>query len=168
MRDFEIVVIGGGLVGTACAASLASSGRTVLVIERHAHLGQETSSRNSGVVHAGLYYPPSSLKAKLCLRGRQLIEEGAARGELELQRPGKFVVATEEGELPALEALQRNATASGVAVEIIEGPHLQDLEPNLRVRAALWSPATAIVDAHQLLQAFRRRAASAGATFAVG
>jgi L-2-hydroxyglutarate oxidase LhgO len=168
VRDFEIVVIGGGLIGLACASALAALGHAVLVVERHGRLGQETSSRNSGVVHAGLYYPPGSLKMQLCLRGRELLEEGAIRGDFPVARVGKLVVASATSERPALEALAQNAAACGVVVEWIEGHRVPELEPNLRVEAALLSPSTGIIDPYELLSFLRRRALASGVTFALG
>src|SRR5262245_23414471 len=98
MSDFDVAIIGGGVVGLACAAKLASRGRSVVLIERHGRPGQETSSRNSGVIHAGLYYPTGSLKALACVEGRELLYRRCAKYNIGHRKTGKLVVATEPEE----------------------------------------------------------------------
>ncbi|MCA9663937.1 MAG: FAD-dependent oxidoreductase, partial [Myxococcales bacterium] len=125
MLEVEIVVIGGGVVGMACARELARAGREVLLLERHAGAGRETTSRNSEVLHAGIYYPAGSLKAELCLRGLELCYETCARLSLPHRRCGKLIVAVEEDEREALEALRARALAAGAReLSLIEGAAL--------------------------------------------
>lgn len=158
-----MVVVGAGIVGLACAAKLAAAGHEVLVIERHAQIGTETSSRNSGVIHAGLYYPEGSLKAQLCVRGRELLYARVAQHGLPHRKTGKLVVAATAEELPALEALATQAEKNaGVQVRVIDARELRALEPRVRAHAALWSPETGIVDAHALLHDYLREAREHG------
>jgi L-2-hydroxyglutarate oxidase LhgO len=160
----DAVVIGAGVVGMACAEKLARRGDSVLVIERNARAGQETSSRNSGVIHAGLYYPPGSLKAELCVRGRDLLYARAARYGLPHRKLGKLVVACEGAEVAKLEALQARAHANGAnEVRILDAAELVRMEPRVRAIAALWSPETGIVDAHALLRSYWVEAQQHGA-----
>lgn len=164
--DFDVAVVGAGVIGLACAEALASSGHSVVVLERHARFAQETSSRNSGVVHAGIYYPADSLKARLCLRGRLLLTERAKSGHFQLRQVGKLIVATTEEELARLEVLQRNAAAAGVHLSALDAPAVRRLEPAVHVVAALLSPQSGIVDVHALCGDYLRGALAAGATFA--
>jgi L-2-hydroxyglutarate oxidase LhgO len=162
--EFEIVVIGAGVVGLACAAELARRHR-VLVLERHPDAGRETSSRNSEVVHAGLYYPVGSLKAICCVEGRATLYARCAELGIPHRRVGKFVVATRDAEIPVLERLQASGHANGADVEeIIDGAALAKLEPRVRARAALWSPQSGIVDAHALVSSYQAQCESAGGT----
>lgn len=159
MDEVEVVVIGAGVVGLACAATLASRGDEVLVIERHPRVGQETSSRNSGVIHAGLYYPPGSLKAQLCVEGRELLYARCARMGVAHRKVGKLVVATDAAERSKLEQLARVAEQNHAgAVRILERDEALAIEPRLKVEIALWSPETGIVDAHELMDSYRREA----------
>jgi L-2-hydroxyglutarate oxidase LhgO len=162
--EVDSVVIGAGVVGLACAASLAVRGHSVLVIEQNALAGQETSSRNSGVIHAGLYYPRDSLKARMCLRGRELLYARAARHGIEHKKLGKLVIASETAELPKLEALLKTATDNGApGLRWIDRAEVARLEPHLRAQAALLSPETGIVDPHGLMADYRAEALSHGA-----
>src|SRR5687767_3574488 len=111
--DVEVAVIGAGAVGLACAARLARAGRSVLVIERHSGVGEETSTRNSGVIHAGLYYPPASLKALTCVEGRARLYARCAREQLPHLRCGKLLVAVDEAERRQLEALCARGLQNG-------------------------------------------------------
>jgi L-2-hydroxyglutarate oxidase LhgO len=162
--EVDSLVIGAGVVGLACAASLAARGDSVLVVEQNALTGQETSSRNSGVIHAGLYYPRGSLKARLCLRGRELLYERAARRGIGHKKLGKLVIASEPDELPKLEALVKTATDNGApGLRFIDRAEVARLEPHLRAQAALFSPETGIVDQHGLMADYRAEALSHGA-----
>jgi D-amino-acid oxidase len=168
MSEVDVVVIGAGAVGLACAATLATRGDSVLVLERHTRVGQETSSRNSGVIHAGLYYPTGSLKAKLCVEGRELLYARAARCGVEHRKVGKLVVATDAVEAEKLEKLALTAAKNDAgAVRMMEAAEARALEPRLNVYRALWSPETGIVDAHELMDCYRREAKDHGADLAL-
>lgn len=164
MYEVDVVIIGAGAVGLACAATLATRGDSVLVIERHPRVGQETSSRNSGVIHAGLYYPTGSSKAELCVEGRELLYARAARTGVEHRKVGKLVVATNEAERARLEQLAKIAIDNRAGeVRILDAAEARALEPRLNVLVALWSPETGIVDAHGLMDSYRREAKDHGA-----
>ena len=163
-RDADVGVVGGGVVGLAAAAALARAGRDVLLLERRAGFGQETSSRNSGVIHAGLYYPTGSLKARLCVAGREALTARCERLRIPHRRTGKLVVATTPAEVEALERLRELGTANGVpGLEILDAAALRAREPAVQGLAALWSPATGIVDAHALCDSFAAEAEAHGA-----
>jgi L-2-hydroxyglutarate oxidase LhgO len=162
--EIEVVVVGAGVIGLAVAAELAEAGRSLVVLERQAGPGRETSSRNSEVIHAGLYYPAGSLKAQLCVEGRHLLYSLCARAGIAHRRIGKPVVASAEAELPALEALHARAAANGVeGLELLDGAAVKRLEPALRAVAALRSPETGILDSHGLIKTLEARAHAAGA-----
>ena len=162
--DVDVVVVGAGAVGLACAARLARAGRSVLVIERHARPGEETSSRNSGVIHAGLYYAEGSLKALTCVEGRQRLYARCKREGLPHLRCGKLIVAAEEAERAQLEALLARGLSNGAgALRLVDGAELRRIEPRVRAVAALLSPETGIVDAPALLASYKREALGSGA-----
>ena len=142
-----IVVIGAGVTGLACALSLARRGRDVVVLERHRKAGLETSTHNSGVIHAGLYHPPGSLKSTLCVEGRELLKAFCRSHDVPHLEAGKLVVATEKGEEFSLESLAANASANGVEVEIVDAAFVAAREPHVRATRALWSPHTGWIDA---------------------
>ncbi|MEN0065367.1 MAG: NAD(P)/FAD-dependent oxidoreductase [Myxococcota bacterium] len=145
------VVIGAGVVGLAIARRLALWGREVVVIEAAERVGTGVTSRNSEVVHAGIYYPPGSLKARMCVRGKQLLYTYAAETGIPHRRTGKLVVATSDGQLPRLNALWANAQASGVTdLCWLDEAAVRDKEPALHCVAGLWSPSSGIVDSHAL------------------
>jgi L-2-hydroxyglutarate oxidase LhgO len=168
MDSVDAVVVGAGVVGLACARALAMAGHDVLVIEREGLYGSGVSARNSEVLHAGLYYPNGSLKARLCVRGRaQLLSYCEQRGVAH-HRCGKLVVATSAAELAALEALQNRAQANGVeGLQALGGARAREMEPALACTAALHSPASGIVDSHGLMTALLGDAESAGALLAL-
>jgi len=173
MLETEVVVIGAGVVGMAVAAELSRGGRSVLVLEREAGPGRITSSRNSGVIHAGIYYPPGSMKAEACVEGRDLIYARAKARGIGHRRTGKLIVAVDESELASLETIRARASAAGVDLEMLDGPALSAREPNLRGVAALWSAESGVVDAHELIESFRAEARAHDAdlafqTWAVG
>jgi L-2-hydroxyglutarate oxidase LhgO len=153
MHDIDTVVVGAGVVGLAVARALVRAGRDVWVLEQAERAGEGISSRNSGVIHAGLYYEPGSLKARLCVRGRDLLYEFCTRRALPHARCGKFVVATEESDVDALKALVARAAHNGVRVNWLDGPQATALEPALRCRAALESPDSGIVDVPEFVMA---------------
>ncbi|MFN3631128.1 MAG: NAD(P)/FAD-dependent oxidoreductase, partial [Casimicrobiaceae bacterium] len=144
--------IGAGVVGLACARAVAEAGRDVLVLESEGAIGQGTSSRSSEVLHAGLYYPTGSLKARLCVMGRRLIETYCRARNLPHARPGKLIVATRQADEEKLVALLAQAEANGVeGLSLIDGAAARRLEPAVHATAALWSPQTGIVDSHALM-----------------
>jgi len=156
MEQVDAVVVGAGVVGLAVARALARQGLETLVLERETAIGQGVSSRNSEVIHAGLYYPPGSLKARLCVRGKQLLYEFCASHQVAHQRCGKLVVATDAGQLAGLHALQSKAAANGVHdLQWLGAAEARALEPQLRCEAALLSPSTGIVDSHGLMLALQ-------------
>lgn len=169
VADFDTVVVGGGVVGLACAARISALGQRVLLLERHLHWGSETSTRNSGVIHAGLYYPTSSHKARLCRRGRDLIYARCERDGVASKRCGKLVVAVEAEEEPALWRLYERAVENGAdEVRLLDRAAIARIEPHIRARMALWSPQTGIVDVHGLMECYRREAEAHGAVLLLG
>jgi L-2-hydroxyglutarate oxidase LhgO len=163
----ECVVVGAGVVGLAVARSLAQAGHEVLVLERERWIGSETSSRNSEVIHAGLYYPPGSLKAVLCLEGRRALYEYCAEHGVPHKRIGKLLVASREEDLPSIERVWARAQASGVDdLEWLGGNQARALEPDLACIKAFLSPSTGIIDSHALMLAYEGDAESAGAVVA--
>ena len=156
--DVETVVIGAGVVGLAIAAELAVRGQDVLVVEQHARPGSETSSRNSEVIHAGLYYPPGSLKARLCVEGRDLLYRFAADTGVAAPRIGKLLVASAPAEITKLESIAATAAANGVRDLVrLDAAGVHALEPEVRAVAGLLSPSTGIVDSHGFMLALEGR-----------
>ena len=166
MDDVEVVVVGAGVIGLAVARELAARGRETLILEAAPRFGTGASSRNSEVIHAGLYYPPGSLKARLCVAGReQLYGFCQARG-IGHRRCGKVVVAADAGEVVRLTAIAATARANGVEVELLERAAALSLEPELSCAAALHSPLTGILDADAYMLALLADAEAHGATLA--
>ena len=154
MDRVDVVVIGAGVVGLAVARALALQGREVLVLEAADAFGTGTSSRNSEVIHAGLYYPQGSLKARLCVRGKALLYAYCAERGIAHRRCGKLVVATSDAQLAYLHTLQAKGAANGVHdLTLLDGAQARALEPELACVAALHSPGTGIVDSHGLMLA---------------
>lgn len=168
MERVDAIIIGAGVVGLAIARALADAGREVLIVERADAIGTETSSRNSEVIHAGLYYPPGSLKARLCLRGRDLLYDYAANRGVPHRRCGKLIVATDPAQDIALRAIRDRATDCGVTgLSLISGHEARAIEPALAATAALFSPETGIVDSHALMLALSGDAQAGGAMLAL-
>ncbi|OWW20287.1 NAD(P)/FAD-dependent oxidoreductase [Noviherbaspirillum denitrificans] len=168
MDRIDCAIVGAGVVGLAVAREFARLGREVVVIEQHPSIGMETSSRNSEVIHAGLYYPTGSLKAKLCLQGRDALYAYCNENGIPHQRCGKLVVATSDGQLPKLSAILAQAQANGCTeVGWLDGGAAKALEPSLACVAALSSPNTGIIDSHAYMLALRGDAESAGGVFAM-
>lgn len=160
----ECVVIGGGIIGLAVARALARAGREVLLLEKERWIGQDTSSRSSEVIHAGLYYPKDSLKARLCVAGRKALYEYCADRAVPHQRLGKLVVAVNDDEIAALRRVVAHAEANGVDdLQWLDGKEARALEPDLACVAAFHSPSTGIVDSHALMLAYQTDAEAHGA-----
>lgn len=160
----DVAVIGGGVTGLASAMTIAQSGTLVCVIERHPRPGMETSTHNSAVIHAGIYYPPATLKARLCVDGVERLYAFCRENDVPADRCGKFIVATNDDETGELEPLRRRGTTNGVAgLEIVDSRFVRNREPHVAARAALWSPNTGRVETEALVRALARRAESHGA-----
>jgi len=163
--DTDVVVIGAGVIGLAVARALALGGREVVVLEGERAIGTHTSARNSEVVHAGIYYPPGSRKARLCVQGRRALYRYAEESGIDHRRLGKLIVATRDEEIATLAQYHQRATANGVeGLRWMEVAEVRALEPELRCVRALWSPESGIVDAHGLMAALHRDAEARGAT----
>ena len=152
----DCVVVGAGVVGLAIARSVARSGRQVIVLDAESQIGTHSSSRNSEVIHAGIYYPEKSLKARFCVRGRDMLYRYCATHGIAHQRIGKLIVATGEAELPKLDALRQQAALNGVDdLQFITAEEARKIEPNVESVGALLSPSTGIVDSHALMTALQ-------------
>lgn len=167
MERVDALVVGAGVIGLAVASALARDGHEVVVVERAEGIGTGTSARNSEVIHAGLYYAPGSLKARLCVEGRAALYARCVERGIAHRRCGKLVVAVDAAELPALEALHAQARTNGVHdAMLIDAAAARAMEPALRCVAALHSPSTGIVDTHALMLSLQGDAEDAGAVFA--
>lgn len=167
MEQLDVVVIGAGVVGLAVARSLALAGSEVMVLEREATIGTGISSRNSEVIHAGLYYPTGSLKALLCVQGRAMLYDYCALRGVAHRRCGKLIVATSPSQLAALPALVDKARANGVHdLALWSAEQARALEPALHCLGAVHSPSTGIVDSHGLMLALQGDLEHAGGTVA--
>lgn len=156
MDSVDCVVIGAGVVGLAVARALALQGHEVLVLESAEAIGTGTSSRNSEVIHAGLYYPTGSLKARLCVRGRHMLYDYARERGVAYQRCGKLLVATSEEQRAGLQAIQDKALSNGVSdLQWLTEQQARALEPELRCVGALLSPSTGIIDSHGFMLALQ-------------
>ncbi|MBA1139869.1 NAD(P)/FAD-dependent oxidoreductase [Mesorhizobium neociceri] len=168
MHDVDCVVAGAGVVGLAIARALALSGREVLVVEKANAIGTGTSSRNSEVIHAGLHYAPGSLKARLCVEGRELLYAYCREHGVAHRRTGKLIVAVEPDQLDRLQAIQANARICGVGdLVLLTREEVESLEPALTCAGALLSPSTGVVDSQALMLSLRGDAEGAGASFAM-
>lgn len=161
LSDYSHIVIGGGVVGTAIAAKLSEdqykktgSPASVLLVERHYRLCTETSARNSGVIHAGLYFAPDALRTKLCIKGKKMIYDAAARGiPIDLKQCGKWVVAQDEKQAEYLEGLLKKGTDLGIPLEFVSLDKAKELEPAVKADTAILnSTSTGIVDAHTIVE----------------
>jgi L-2-hydroxyglutarate oxidase LhgO len=169
MNGVDCVVIGAGVIGLSVARALARAGREVFILERERHFGMHTSSRNSEVIHAGIHYEPGSLKARLCVAGRDLLYRYCAERGIAHRRCGKFTVAATDDQLATLEKIESNARANGVLdLEWLDGSQARQAEPELRCIRALSSPSTGIIDSHALMQSLLADAEAGGASIAYG
>ena len=168
MERVDTIIIGAGVIGLAVARAMAGLGREVLVLEAESAIGTVTSSRNSGVIHAGIYYEPGSLKARCCVKGRDMLYAYAASHGIAHKRCGKLVVATDESQVEKLRAWKDNAEQNGVTdLRLLTAAEVRALEPEVSCAAALHVPISGIVDAHELMLALRGDAEAKGATLAL-
>jgi L-2-hydroxyglutarate oxidase LhgO len=167
MHDVDTIVIGAGAVGLACAAAFARRGDSVLVIESQDGIGTGVSSRNSEVVHGGMYYPTGSLRHRFCVEGRRkLYAYMDARG-VAYRKTGKLIVATDDIEIPVIETIQKRGLANGVeGLELIDSAAIRRLEPALRATAAVMSPETGVLDSHGYMLALQGEIEDAGGAIA--
>ena len=168
MEKLDAVVIGAGVVGLAVARELALAGREVVILEAEDAIGTHTSSRNSEVIHAGIYYPKDSLKARACVAGKERLYEYCVSRGVPHRRTGKLIVAASENQLDELGAIQAKAHANGVTdVVRMTREQVLALEPALQCVAGLYSPSTGIIDSHALMLAYLGEAESRGAMLAL-
>lgn len=155
MEKADIVIIGAGVVGLSVGAYLAQKYKSVYVLERHAGFGQEISSRNSEVIHAGIYYPKESLKAKLCVRGNRMLYDLCVKYYIPHKQIGKLIVATNKEEEQELAGIFKKGRDNGACgLRLLTKQEIKDFEPNITAMAALYSPTTGIIDSHALMQHF--------------
>ncbi|AFM39477.1 putative dehydrogenase [Desulfosporosinus acidiphilus SJ4] len=169
MEQVDIVVIGAGVVGLAIAAELSKQfvDRSFVLLERHNKFGQETSSRNSEVIHAGIYYPTGSLKANLCVAGNQRLYRFCQEWNIPHQRIGKLIIARNGQEIPVLASLLKQGQKNGVNdLELLTKDEISKLEPHIQAVAAVLSPSTGIIDSHQLMLRLEWLALEQGAMIA--
>jgi len=167
-ESVDCVVIGAGVVGLACARALALAGREVIVLEAAGAIGTETSSRNSEVIHAGIYYPPGSVKAASCVNGKELLYRYCEARGIAHRRCGKLIVATAAEQVATLHKIQAQAAANGVRdLRLLTAAEAGAMEPALRCVAALHSPSTGIIDSHGLMLAYQGEAEDHGAMLAL-
>jgi L-2-hydroxyglutarate oxidase LhgO len=168
MERVDCVVIGAGVVGLAIARALALAGREVLILESENAIGTATSARNSEVIHAGIYYPQGSLKARLCVAGRAALYDFCQRFGVEHRRCGKLIVATGDSQIDGLEQIRQHAQANGVDdLQLLDAGQVHACEPDLQAVAALLSPGTGIIDSHGLMLALQGDAEQHGALLAL-
>jgi L-2-hydroxyglutarate oxidase LhgO len=166
-HDMQTVIVGAGVIGLAVARRLAASGHAVLVLERNPAPGMEISSRNSEVIHAGLYYPPGSARARLCVAGRAALYAYCAGRNIAARAVGKLVVATDAAEEKILTGIAERARANGVtSLAWLDAAQAARLEPELACTAALLSPETGILDSHAFMRSLHADAEADGALFA--
>lgn len=167
MPDVAVTVIGGGVVGLAIAAELASRYAPLFVLERNPKYGQETSSRNSEVIHAGIYYPPGSLKARLCVEGRELLYRLCETHDIPHRRITKIITATKPEEEPELERLHAVGTGNGAPLEFLSAAQVHALEPHITTVGGILSSSTGIISAHGLMDFYHHSARHHGAELQV-
>jgi L-2-hydroxyglutarate oxidase LhgO len=169
MESIDVAVVGGGVTGLAAALAISERGFSVCVLERHSRPGLDTSTHNSGVIHGGIYYPKGSLKAALCIEGRGRLYTFCSQHSVPHARCGKLIVAHDESEVAALEALWKRGTANGVeGLELVDRAFITRREPSVHGVAAMFSPETGIVDAEELVKALLRAGQSSGVAFLPG
>jgi L-2-hydroxyglutarate oxidase LhgO len=153
--DAEITIIGAGVVGLAIAEKVTEEYKNVFLIEKHPSFGQETSSRNSEVIHAGIYYTKNSLKARLCVEGKRLLYDYCRKYKVPFNNCGKLIVATSDEEINVIEGIRQTAIKNGVDdLVLLDRKQIYEMEPNIFALKALFSPSTGIIDSHSLMKQF--------------
>lgn len=164
MEKVEVVIIGAGIIGLSVACEVSGVKDSVYLLERHDSFGQETSSRNSEVIHAGIYYPEDSLKTRTCIEGNRLIYETCEKNNIQYKKLGKLILAKDPSEIADLVKLFDNARANGVReLELLPKSKIKELEPNIKAELAIYSKTTGIFDSHSLMKYYAFRAAHNGA-----
>ena len=163
MVDVNITIIGAGVVGLAIAKELSQKYDNIVVVERHNSFGQETSSRNSEVIHSGMHYPSGSLKAKLCIEGRRMLYDICKNNNIGCEKIGKLLVATNQEEINLLKALKQQGEENGVkGLLFYEPADIKKIEPSVNAKLAMYSPNSGIIDSHGLMKYFISAAESKG------
>ena len=161
MHKLNITIIGAGVIGLAIARELSQNYEDILVVEKNSSFGQEISSRNSEVIHAGIYYPEGSLKAETCIEGRHLLYEYCAKNNIGYKKTGKLIVAIKDDEIKSLEELLANGLGSGVEdLKLLSRNEVKSIEPNIKAKTAIYSPSTGILDSHSLMKKLAAEAKS--------
>jgi L-2-hydroxyglutarate oxidase LhgO len=168
MDTVDIIIIGAGVVGLGITKKLSSqAGKNILLIEKHDSFGRETSSRNSEVIHGGLYHPEHSLKARLCITGNQLMYELCAKHNIPHRKTGKIIVANTEEEIDKIQTIFEQGKRNGVkGLKLLTREEVAEMEPHVKCKLGLWSPESGIVDTHQLMKYLEQTALHQGATIA--
>lgn len=167
--DSDITIIGAGVIGLAIASALANNQQNIYILEKNESHGMGISSRNSEVIHAGIYSPPGSLKAKLCVEGREMLYQICTKKNIPHMKIGKMIIATTEKEMVSLEQLYHNATKNGASsVSLLERSMINRMEPNIKACGAIYSPDTGIICAHSLMDYFLHNAKAKGAEIVYG
>ena len=167
--DAEITIIGAGVVGLAIAERVSAEYSGVFLIDKHSTFGQETSSRNSEVIHAGIYYTKNSLKARLCVEGKRLIYDYCKKYEVPYNNCGKLIVATSEEEISVIEGIRETASKNGVDdLVIFEREQIAEIEPNIFALKAIFSPSTGIIDSHSLMKQYETNSVNNGVQVVYG
>jgi len=163
LYQVDITVVGAGVIGLAIASQVTNEDKEVYVLEKNETFGREASSRNSEVIHAGIYYPEDSLKAKTCLEGNALLYDLCQKYGIGYKRIGKIIVATDNVEAEELQKLYNRGKNNGVALKMLSQREMEQLEPNIRGVAAFLSPSTGIIDSQALIRYFLKKAKDNGA-----
>ncbi len=167
--DAEISIIGAGVVGLAVSEKLSSEYSEVYLVEKHLTFGQETSSRNSEVIHAGIYYTKDSLKARLCTEGKRLLYQYCDKYDVPYNNCGKLIVATSEEEIPIIEGIRKTAVNNGLNdLVVLDKEQIIKMEPNIFAIKALYSPSTGIIDSHSLMKQFETNTINNGGIIVYG
>lgn len=153
MEKINITIVGAGVIGLSIARELSKEYKDIFIIEKNATFGQETSSRNSEVIHAGIYYPKDSLKTKTCIEGRELLYEFCSKNNIPHKKIGKLIVTINDDETKDLEELFKQGLENGVRdLKLLSQDEIKNLEPNIKAKAAIYSPSTGILDSHSLMK----------------
>jgi len=161
--DSDITIIGAGVIGLAIASELADNKTNIMILEKNESHGMEISSRNSEVIHAGIYYPSDSMKAKFCVEGRQHLYETCMKHNIPHLKIGKLIIAMSDREMETIEQLGKAAEKNGVTVTLVDKKQVNAMEPRINAAGALYSPETGIINAHALMNYYHRSAKMKGA-----